>query len=93
MQQLNLEIERLDHLGIIASTIKDLGIIKMINDRIGTSNQEVITTGEAVAATVLNGLGFTSEPLYLSPYFLKVNHWPIYSIKITLRLKILMLLN
>ena len=69
MQQLNLEIERLDHLGIIASTIKDLGIIKMINDRIGTSNQEVITTGEAVAAMVLNGLGFTSEPLYLSPYF------------------------
>ena len=35
MQELNLKIERLDHLGIVASTIKDLGIIKMIDDRIG----------------------------------------------------------
>lgn len=69
MQQLNLEIQRLDHLGIIASTIRDLGIVKMINDRVGTSKQEIITTGEAVAGMVINGLGFTSEPLYLSPYF------------------------
>lgn len=69
MQELNLKIERLDHLGIVASTIKDLGIIKMIDDRIGTSKQEIVTTGEAIAAMVLNGLGFTSEPLYLSPSF------------------------
>ncbi len=69
MQELNLKIERLDHLGIVASTIKDLEIIKMIDDRIGTSKQEIVTTGEAIAAMVLNGLGFTSEPLYLSPSF------------------------
>jgi hypothetical protein len=55
MQQLNLEIKRLDHLGIIASTIRDLGIVKMINDRVGTSKQEIITTGEAVAGMVING--------------------------------------
>lgn len=71
MQQLDLKIERLDHLGIVASTIKDLGIVEMIDDRIGTSKQEIVTTGEAIAAMVLNGLGFTSEALYLSSYFFK----------------------
>jgi transposase len=69
MEDLNLKISRLDHLGIVASTVKDLDIIEMINSRIGTSKQEVISTGEAAAGMVYNGLGFTSEALYLSPHF------------------------
>lgn len=69
MEDLNLKISRLDHLGIVASTIKDLNIIEMINSRIGVSKQEVISTGEATAGMVYNGLGFTGEALYLSPHF------------------------
>ena len=69
MDSLDLKVERLDHLGLVASTIKDLKLIEMIDERIPTSPQETITTGEAVAGMILNGLGFTSEPLYLSPEF------------------------
>ena len=65
----DLKISRLDHLGIVSGTIKDLNIIEMIDDRIGTSKQEVISPGEAVAGMIYNGLGFTGEALYLSPHF------------------------
>ncbi|MCP4572649.1 MAG: IS1634 family transposase [bacterium] len=69
MESLNLQVESLDHLGIIASTIKDLNLINLINEKIGTKSQEIISTGEAIAGMILNGLGFTSEPMYLSPKF------------------------
>jgi hypothetical protein len=52
-------VERLDQLGIIAGVIKDLGIIEMIDARIVPDDQEDITTGEAVAGMILNGLGFS----------------------------------
>src|SRR2546425_7099487 len=62
-------VERLDHLGIIAGVIKDLGIIEMIDVRIRPDDQEDITTGEAVAGMILNGLGFSDRPLSLTPQF------------------------
>jgi transposase len=62
-------VERLDHLGIIAGVIKDLGIIQMIDTRIVPDDQEDITTGEAVAGMILNGLGFSDRPLSLTPQF------------------------
>jgi transposase len=62
-------VERLDHLGIIAGIIKDLGLIEMIDARLGRDHQEDITTGEAVAGMILNGLGFSDRPLSLTPQF------------------------
>ena len=56
-------VERLDHLGLIASVIKDLGLIAMIDARLGADAQEDITPGEAVAGMILNGLGFANRPL------------------------------
>jgi hypothetical protein len=53
-----IRVERLDHLGVIASVIKDLGLIDMINARLMPDAQEVLTPGEAVAGMMLNGLGF-----------------------------------
>jgi hypothetical protein len=35
-------VERLDHLGLIASVIKDLGLIAMINARLGADEHEEI---------------------------------------------------
>src|SRR5215813_4890305 len=58
-----VRVERLDHLGLIASVIKDLGLIGMIDKRLVPDAQEVITPGEAVAAMILNGLGFANRPL------------------------------
>jgi len=62
-------VERLDHLGIIAGVIKDLGLIEMIDARLGRDDQEDITTGEATAGMILNGLGFSDRPMSLTPQF------------------------
>ncbi len=63
------KVERLDHLGIIAGVIHDLGIIEMIDSRIGTDEREEISTGEAVAGMILNSLGFSNRPISLTPQF------------------------
>jgi transposase len=64
-----VRVERLDHLGVIASVIKDLGLIDMIDTRLVPEAQEKITSGEAVAGMILNGLGFANRPLSLTPQF------------------------
>ena len=65
----SVHVERLDHLGLIACMIKDLGLISMIDDRLVPDEQEEITPGEAVAGMILNGLGFANRPLSLTPQF------------------------
>ena len=62
-------VERLDHLGLIAEVIKDLGLIAMIDARLVPDEQGDITPGEAVAGMILNGLGFANKPLTLTPQF------------------------
>jgi transposase len=64
-----VRVERLDHLGVIASVINDLGLIDMINARLVPDAQAVLTPGEAVAGMILNGLGFANRPLSLTPQF------------------------
>jgi transposase len=65
----SVRVERLDHLGVVASVIKDLGLIEMIDARLLLHEQEEITAGEAVAGMILNGLGFANRPLSLTPQF------------------------
>ena len=65
----SIRVERLDHLGVIAAVINDLGLIHMINARLVPDAQEVITPGEAMAGMILNGLGFANRPLSLTPQF------------------------
>jgi transposase len=65
----SVRVERLDHLGVIASVIKDLGLIDMINARLVPDAQEVLTPGDAMAGMILNGLGFANRPLSLTPQF------------------------
>lgn len=66
-----MDITRLDHLGIIASVIKELGLIDFIDARLQKDEfgQEKITPGEAIAGMILNGLGFSDKPLSLTPNF------------------------
>ena len=65
----SVSVERLDHLGVVASVIKGLGLIEMIDARLLLHDQEEITAGEAVAGMILNGLGFANRPLSLTPQF------------------------
>jgi len=68
---MELEVKRLDHLGIIAGVIKDLNLIEMIDERIEPDEQEEISTGEAIAGMIINGLGFSQKPLSLTPLFFR----------------------
>jgi transposase len=64
-----VKVERMDHLGIIAGVIQDLGIIEMIDSRIEPDEREEISTGEAISGMILNGLGFSNRPISLTPQF------------------------
>jgi transposase len=64
-----LKTKRLDHLGLIMGTLQELDIINLIDQKLGVDPQVKLTTEQAIAATILNGLGFTSKPLSLTPQF------------------------
>jgi transposase len=64
-----VRVERLDHLGLIASVINDLGLVNLIDTRLKPDDQEAITPGEAIKGMILNGLGFAHRPLSLTPQF------------------------
>jgi transposase len=64
-----VRVERLDHLGLIASVINDLGLVNLIDTRLKPADQEAITPGEAIKGMILNGLGFAHRPLSLTPQF------------------------
>jgi transposase len=67
--KVEVEITRLDHLGIVAGVIKDLQIIEQIDSLLGVEDEEKISHGEAIAGMVLNGLGFTARPLMLTEQY------------------------
>jgi transposase len=60
----------LDHLGIVAGICQQIDLIGQIDARIPIAGRKV-SIGQAVQAMVLNGLGFVSRPLYLSPEFFR----------------------
>ena len=59
-------VERIDHSGIAAGTIKDLGLIERIDSYLGLYEGETLSAGETVAGMILNGLGFSNKPLSLT---------------------------
>jgi transposase len=66
-----IEIKNLDHLGIVAGIIDEIGIVEKVNELLGTDSREKINCGEVVKAIILNGLGFVAQPLYLFANFFK----------------------
>jgi transposase len=64
-----IEVKNLDHLGIIAGLIDEIGIVETINEKLGIDKREKISSGQVVKAMILNGLGFVSKPLYLFSKF------------------------
>ena len=66
-----IEIKNLDHLGIVAGIIDEIGIVEKVNELLGTDAREKINCGEVVKAIILNGLGFVAQPLYLFSNFFK----------------------
>lgn len=67
----NVRSKQLGHLGLVAATIKDLGLIEKIDARITLNRSKggIVSYGKRVAAMVLNGLGFINSRLYMSQMF------------------------
>jgi Domain of unknown function (DUF4277) len=57
-----VRVERLDPLGVMASLLKDLGLMNMIDTRLVPDAQAMMTPGEAVVGMMLHGLGFAHRP-------------------------------
>ena len=64
-----INIQNIDHLGIVAGLIDEIGIVEIINKKIGIDTREKINAGQVVKAMIINGLGMVSRPLYLFPQF------------------------
>ena len=62
----------LDHLGLVAGMVDELGLVELIDAVIIQDHQQrVVSVGQCVKAMVLNGLGFVNRALYLMPHFFK----------------------
>ncbi|NES22450.1 MAG: IS1634 family transposase, partial [Symploca sp. SIO3E6] len=64
-----IQVNTINHLGLIAGIVDDIGLEQIINEILGCDNRELVTPGQVVKAIILNGLGFVSKPLYLFPQF------------------------
>lgn len=65
----DIEIPKIDHLGIVAGIIDAIGLVETINELIGEEKGEKVSPGHVVKAMILNGLGFVSKPLYMFPQY------------------------
>ena len=59
----------LEHLGIVAGIIDEIDLVEEVDNALGRHVQESVSSGIAVKAAILNGLGFVSAPLYLFERF------------------------
>jgi transposase len=64
-----IAVQNLDHLGLVAGLIDEIGIVEKINQLVGEKPGEIVSPGHAVKAMILNGLGLVSAPLYLFSQF------------------------
>jgi len=60
----------LDHLGLVAGMCREIGISELIDTYcISDSPDQIVSTGKALEAMIINGLGFVNKRLYLVPHF------------------------
>jgi transposase len=64
------ESEVLDHLGLVAGMVDELGLVERVDQLLPKSvDQQKVSNGQALKAMIINGLGFTQRALYLMPQF------------------------
>jgi len=66
-----IKTEHLGHLGLVSSTIKELGLVEKMNHRLPLDKSKggKISHGHRAASMILNGLGYINRTLYLSSHF------------------------
>jgi transposase len=60
-----MTIENLDHWGLVAGLVDEIGIVEKVNELVGEQAGEIVSPGLVVKAMIINGLGVVSAPLYL----------------------------
>ena len=60
-----ITLENLDHKGLIACLIDEIGIVQKINELVGEQPGEIVSPGLVVKAMIIKELGVVSAPLYL----------------------------
>ncbi len=68
-QSTEIEVKNLDHLGLVAGIIDEIGIVEIINEQVSIERGEIVTAGQVVKAIILNGLGFVSRLVFISSIF------------------------
>ena len=62
--------KNIDHLGLIAGMVDELGIVEVIDNALSQDHEKRhISIGQTIKALIINGLGFTGRPMYLTPQF------------------------
>lgn len=70
--EVNYTSYNLDHLGLIAGMVDELGLTELIDTVVEQDHeQRQVSVGLCVKAMILNGLGFVNRALYLMPHFFK----------------------
>ena len=67
----DLQVKTLAHHGICAGYIDKIKLVDRIDARLPVSKEKgaILTHGQRVKAMIINGLGFTQSPIYLTPKF------------------------
>ena len=65
----NLQVYDLGHLGLVVGILDRIGLVSLVDRRVGPRPGEKVSAGVALKAAVLNALGFLSSPLYLFGHF------------------------
>jgi transposase len=68
-QPAEIQVKDIDHLGIVAGIIDQMGWVDAVNELVGVHSLEQVSTGQVLKAMILNGLGFVAAPLYLFSQF------------------------
>jgi len=64
------QIKHIDHLGLVTGFCQEIGLIDYVNAQFpNQSKDKTMTYGHCLQAMILNGLGFTSQTLYLQSEF------------------------
>lgn len=67
--EVQIDVQDIDHLGIIAGIIDEIGIVEIIDKELGTDVREKVSAGQVVKAMIINCMGFLTAPLYLFSQF------------------------
>jgi transposase len=68
----NVSSKELNHHGLVAAVVEDLGLVELINKRIKDEDKRrIVSPGLTVKAMIINGLGFLNKRLYMVARFFK----------------------